>query len=259
LEIGITYYVYPDFLNRYLNFVHHNGKDVIGAWPYLHENGTSDTYYNLESPIAADINNDNCPELISWRCDKTSMNSFIVALNSQGNKINNWPFYIKTDPSCTSGLVGDINDDGYPDIIMPTGPNWRAGDAERKIFLLDKDGKEIAQPLLLPDSYSAATVGATMGDIDNDGKIEVVAVTIDGTIVAWDLDGRYNATTMKWPTYRHDNYLTGCYIELESPPFPPSNLAAKVVSSTQIDLNWKDNSNNETGFKIERSPNPNSH
>jgi hypothetical protein len=36
------------------------------------------------------------------------------------------------------------------------------------------------------------------------------------------------------------------------PPKAPSGLYAKAVSPSQIDLSWKDNSNNETGFKIER-------
>lgn len=35
-------------------------------------------------------------------------------------------------------------------------------------------------------------------------------------------------------------------------PTPPSNLSATAVSSSQIDLQWSDNSHNEDGFKIER-------
>ncbi|HEX4498668.1 MAG TPA: fibronectin type III domain-containing protein [Thermoanaerobaculia bacterium] len=34
-------------------------------------------------------------------------------------------------------------------------------------------------------------------------------------------------------------------------PAAPSNLQATAVSSTEIDLSWKDNSNNETGFAID--------
>lgn len=37
-----------------------------------------------------------------------------------------------------------------------------------------------------------------------------------------------------------------------SPPLAPSNLSATAVSASQINLSWVDNSNNETGFKIER-------
>jgi Fibronectin type III domain. len=33
----------------------------------------------------------------------------------------------------------------------------------------------------------------------------------------------------------------------------PSNLIATAVSSSEIDLSWTDNSDNETEFKIERS------
>ncbi len=35
-------------------------------------------------------------------------------------------------------------------------------------------------------------------------------------------------------------------------PVTPSNLTGVVVSSTQINLTWTDNSTNETGFKVER-------
>jgi hypothetical protein len=35
-------------------------------------------------------------------------------------------------------------------------------------------------------------------------------------------------------------------------PNAPSNLTANPVSPTQINLSWTDNSNNETGFSIER-------
>ena len=38
------------------------------------------------------------------------------------------------------------------------------------------------------------------------------------------------------------------------PPAAPTNLIATAVSSSQINLSWTDNSNNETGFRIERSP-----
>ncbi len=40
-----------------------------------------------------------------------------------------------------------------------------------------------------------------------------------------------------------------------SPPTSPSSLQATVISTTQIQLNWQDNSNNEQGFKIERRTN----
>jgi hypothetical protein len=38
-------------------------------------------------------------------------------------------------------------------------------------------------------------------------------------------------------------------------PAAPGNLSANAVSTSQINLGWVDNANNETGFKIERSTN----
>jgi phosphodiesterase/alkaline phosphatase D-like protein len=38
-------------------------------------------------------------------------------------------------------------------------------------------------------------------------------------------------------------------------PAPPSNLTATATSSSSIDLSWTDNSNNEMGFRIQRSTN----
>jgi len=39
------------------------------------------------------------------------------------------------------------------------------------------------------------------------------------------------------------------------PPLPPSALTATAVNSHRVDLAWTDNSNNESGFKIERCDN----
>ena len=36
-------------------------------------------------------------------------------------------------------------------------------------------------------------------------------------------------------------------------PLAPTGLSATAVSSTQINLSWQDNSDNETGFRVERS------
>lgn len=39
---------------------------------------------------------------------------------------------------------------------------------------------------------------------------------------------------------------------LGSPPFAPSNLTAKAISNTQVNLTWKDNSDGEDSFAIQR-------
>lgn len=41
-------------------------------------------------------------------------------------------------------------------------------------------------------------------------------------------------------------------VTFPNPPTPPSDLTAEAASTTQINLKWSDNSDNENGFKIER-------
>jgi phosphodiesterase/alkaline phosphatase D-like protein len=49
--------------------------------------------------------------------------------------------------------------------------------------------------------------------------------------------------------------LTGTPSQSGSAPNAPSGLTATAVSSSQINLSWTDNSNNETGFKIDQATN----
>jgi hypothetical protein len=56
--------------------------------------------------------------------------------------------------------------------------------------------------------------------------------------------------TFNWSTRIASFKFTSC--GAPSPPLAPSNLNATAVASHEIDLSWMDNSDNESGFKIER-------
>lgn len=67
-----------------------------------------------------------------------------------------------------------------------------------------------------------------------------------------------------WPLKRWRRGLLAYLAEIEDRldtidaaifPDAPSGLVASAVSGTQINLTWDDNSDNETGFRLERSPN----
>jgi Fibronectin type III domain/Peptidase_C39 like family len=70
----------------------------------------------------------------------------------------------------------------------------------------------------------------------------------------WD----YSTHTMTWDgMYSGMQHYGITIVHLQAaalPPNAPSNLTATAISQHQINLAWTDNSTNESGFKIERSP-----
>ncbi|HXE89395.1 MAG TPA: fibronectin type III domain-containing protein [Terriglobales bacterium] len=61
-----------------------------------------------------------------------------------------------------------------------------------------------------------------------------------------------NDGTFNWSTRIASFSFPGCAAPPASPPNAPSGLLAAGTSSSQIDLAWTDNSDNEDGFRVER-------
>ncbi|MCP4710646.1 MAG: choice-of-anchor D domain-containing protein, partial [Planctomycetes bacterium] len=84
------------------------------------------------------------------------------------------------------------------------------------------------------------------------GAVAEVQVTFDATMLAM---GTYNAEiTLANSLYQLEQIVPVELQVFEDPPAGPTDLNVTSFSSTQIDLSWADNSDNETGFRIERRP-----
>lgn len=89
----------------------------------------------------------------------------------------------------------------------------------------------------------------------NDTKITAGVTLIDPKLGAF-VD---NGGTVQTPPLPGNPAVQAGAVPIGSPiepksPTAPSDFMAAVVSTTEIELTWADKSNNETGFKIERSP-----
>lgn len=84
-----------------------------------------------------------------------------------------------------------------------------------------------------PNVSAAATRQALLSAAVNTPTSSLSGITVTG--------GRLNV-----------GLLLGAQPPQQNPPAAPSNLMASAVSSSQINLSWSDNSNNESGFEIDR-------
>ncbi|MGD0650215.1 MAG: fibronectin type III domain-containing protein [Verrucomicrobiia bacterium] len=108
------------------------------------------------------------------------------------------------------------------------------------------------------NAYGQATPPAGLtGVVGIDAGIDhSLALKSDGTVVAWGWNV-YNQSTPPAGLTNVAGIAGGGWHNLAltsvCPPNAPSALTATPVSSSQINLSWTDNANNEDGFKIERS------
>ena len=121
-------------------------------------------------------------------------------------------------------------------------------------------------PAITPDYVYSWGVLSFNADIPDNTTFTVDVLTLDNTpivsnvpnntnlsqtypsefsnVTAIKLRGNFSSTVSGVTPVLHDWSII-------APPFAPSNLVATAVSSSQINLTWQDNSNNEQGFKIE--------
>ena len=133
----------------------------------------------------------------------------------------------------------------------------------------------------MPASLSASAVSSTQIDLSWSGNAS--NANIVGYTLAMATNSAYTGATYRYvngpgsTSYSHTGLTSGTtyYYKIKAegtsdaydsafsgtvtatttsdPPNPPSGLAANVVSTSQIDLSWIDNSTNETGFELKRA------
>lgn len=197
----------------------HDGNYRSG-WPIA----TSEWTY---SPATVwDVDNDGTFEI--FMSDRNTSGTpgvelpVVYGLDEGGSNLPNFPI---EKYGGTEGVISiaDVNDDNVLDIIFPSVMTDAAGEGYIHAYALDGSG-EIAGFPLRPHGYTFLN-GTVLGDVDNDGLLDLTANSytltfgagIDSTFVnVYNLNVPYNPDFIKRNGYKGDNTRDG-FVEIEPP------------------------------------------
>ena len=183
---------------------------------YPYAKNTLDIY----EPAICDIDGDKNPEVLYYGRVRATDLHRIFAFKGDGSDLGgSWPAEVSgfnyNSPVFTSPVVGDVDGDKDMEVFFTSFHNF-----EIVINGWNQDGTRMANwPLYAGsylDDYMRDSGNVALGDIDGDGKAELVAVN------SGDVNNQFVSVNVyklgrcvggfDWPMYRHDEQHTGRYL-----------------------------------------------
>ena len=211
----------------------------------------------------------------------TASSTSAIALSWTDNSNNETGYYVERSPDNSNWTqIASLgpNVTTYSDTSLPSATTYyyrvRAYNSGGDSAYTNTSSATTQTPAPgVPTAFTATTVSTTEIDLawtDNSNQtgffVERSPDNATWTQIASTTSTRYKNTGLSSATtyyYRFRAYTAGgdsVYTSVanattQTPiPTAPSTLVATASGTTQISLTWADNSNNETGFYIERSP-----
>ncbi len=182
----------------------------------------SEEYNVIESaepnPAVADLDGDGHLEILYASYDGR-MHAFWLDKTEHGF----WPYSVYNSGEgfyrfASEPVIADLDNNGYAEVIFSS---WtqKGSNLTGKLHILDFVGQPIYE-INLPDAFgdenwNGALPAPTLANIDADPDLEIILLTANSGVVAYDLPATANATIF-WGTgrgnYQRDGYLFDSYL-----------------------------------------------
>ena len=141
----------------------------------------------IGAPALGDLNSDGYPEIVA------TCKNIIYAFSYNGSLLSNYPLnlskYNLFDPIVAEPILGDVDNDGDPDIIV--------GLQSGAVYAFNYHG-DIVSGFPLPSSFDISNACA-LGDMNGDGKIDLAIIEGSGFVRAWNTGSDRTTANFPWP------------------------------------------------------------
>lgn len=146
----------------------------------------------ISSPVIADMNRDSTKEIIIGGTDGN-----IISVNPGSSLEINWNMQTVSEINA-SPVIADVDNDGYPEAIF-CGMNGA-------VFVINKDGVMDLNTTNLFGLFNGWIVSSpAIGDLDNNGKLDITIASFDETIKTYELTNSVTPAIIQWQFFGKDN------------------------------------------------------
>ena len=193
---------------------------------------------NQPNPAVADLDGDGKMEILYSSYDGR-VHAFWLDKTEHGN----WPYSVYKPAEgfyrfASEPVIADLDDNGTAEVIFTSWTQKESG-ATGILHILDNLGNPIYE-VNLPgafggEDWNGALPAPTLANIDGDPDLEVVVLTANSGVVAYDLPGTEQATIL-WGTGRGDYQRDGNVSNAILPTLRGSTKSSSLVNANPGDL-----------------------
>lgn len=174
---------------------HHDGTNCAG-WPVYQSTAWGPLY---STPAVGDLDDDGDLEICFKIYGGNGDPANIHLMHHDGTALPGWPKLGLDRSHLSSPIIADVDGDGERDIIVSL--HYYSGGNYVRVYVWRPDGTDV-DGFPVSGSWNTAPENQSVGDVDDDGMLEIFVSTSNGTspyyaVHAWNHDGTVLAGN--WP------------------------------------------------------------